>query len=103
VLNGFLTAIKDGDSTPEAVFAQDAPDAGETVSDLNAGIKAKAAKPAPAKVPAITFAEIAERINAAKTGDDLDLVADLARGLADEAQRAEADVEIRAKRKAFTA
>jgi phage recombination protein Bet len=68
--------------------------------------KADKAKRAEAKTEAadvveITFAAIAERINAATTSDELDLVADLLRSLADEQQRAEADTEIRAKRKAL--
>ena len=49
----------------------------------------------------VTFAAIADRIKAATTTDELDLVADLLRSLSDEKQRAEADVEIRAKRKAL--
>jgi recombination protein RecT len=63
----------------------------------------KPAEPMPDKdgKSAPTYVAIAERIKAATTADELDLVADLARGLVDEAQRAEADVEIRAKRKAI--
>ena len=48
-----------------------------------------------------TYALIAERIKAAETIEHLDLIADLARGLADPQQQAEADVEIRARRKAI--
>jgi len=59
------------------------------------------AAPSGNDLPSVTFAHIAECIKTAKSRDDLDLVADLARGLVDEAQRAEVDVEIRAKRKAL--
>jgi phage recombination protein Bet len=91
---------------------------GGAIDDLNAEITGKtidgaepeqqAAKPKPKQpspaqeeAPAVTYAELAEKINAAKTSDELDLVADLTRSLPDEAQRAECDVEIRAKRKAL--
>lgn len=48
-----------------------------------------------------TFAQVADKIKAAATTEELDLVADLARSLPEEKHRAEADVEIRAKRKAL--
>ncbi len=48
-----------------------------------------------------TFADIAAKIKACETAEDCDLVADLARGLSDEAQKAEADVELRSRRKAI--
>jgi len=47
------------------------------------------------------YADIAAMIARAKTPDDLDMCSDFLRGLKDEAQRAELDVEIRAKRKTF--
>lgn len=51
VLAGFLTAIKDGDSTPESIFAEESErkPASATIADLNAKIKADAgAKAVPA-------------------------------------------------------
>jgi hypothetical protein len=103
-LNGFLTAIKDGDGSAESIFAVEAQGSGsDAVSALNAGIKGgdkkSAAETKKDGGTGPTFAAIAERIKAASSNDDLDLVADLARGLTDPAQVAEADVEIRAKRK----
>lgn len=65
--------------------------------------KPKQPAPAQEEAPAVTYAELAEKINAATSADELDLVEDLARGLVDEVQRAEADIEIRAKRKALRA
>lgn len=48
-----------------------------------------------------TFAQVADGIKAAATIEQLDLACDAIRSLADEAQRAELDVEARAKRKAI--
>lgn len=61
--------------------------------------------PAPAGdlVGGVTYIQVAEAIKAAKTVDELDVAVDLIRGVADEAQRAELDVEARARRKALAA
>jgi len=101
-LNGFLTAIKDGDSTPELLFSMDAP--GTPTSDAIASINAnitkdkRRAQPAPPPPAAVTFAQVADAINKASTPDTLDVAADLIPGVADEQQRAELDVAARAKR-----
>lgn len=50
-----------------------------------------------------TFAQIADLIRAAKTAENCDEAADLIRTHKDERQRAELDVELRARRKALTA
>lgn len=44
-LKGFLTAIKDGDSTPESVFAEEAPATSEAVNKLNESIAGKGKAP----------------------------------------------------------
>lgn len=114
-LRGVYGAIKDGEATWAGVIENQkaqttkppAAEGAATVSDLNAGIKGSkkpAATPTPTKegaAPGITFAVLSERINAATTTDALDEIADLARSLP-EAQRAEADVELRARRKAIS-
>lgn len=81
------------------------------IAAINAAVRPVKAEPDPVTRPPLeldgsappvpTFAEVADQIKAAATTDDLDLIADLARSLPDERQRAEADVEIRAKRKAL--
>lgn len=50
-----------------------------------------------------TLAVVLEKVRLAATTDELDLVADLARSLTDPQHQAEADVEIRARRKALAA
>lgn len=52
--------------------------------------------------PPVTFKDVAEAINRAKSVEELDLARDLLRGVLDEAQRAELDVEERAKRKTLS-
>jgi recombination protein RecT len=52
--------------------------------------------------PEVSFRSIAEAINKATSADELDVAKDLMRSIADEKQRAELDVEERAKRKSLT-
>lgn len=111
-LGKIYNSLKDGmsnaaewfEAVPESELKTETPKRGA------AGLKEAATKAKPAadngftldgNATPPTYAAIAEKIDAAKTTDELDLVADLARGLVDETQRAEADVEIRAKRKAL--
>lgn len=91
-----LAAVDDlnAEITGTATRVDDAPEP-QTVAP-----KPKQPAPAQEEAPAVTFAAIADRIKAATTTDALDEIADLARSLP-EAQRAEADVELRAKRKAL--
>jgi len=87
VLFGLLTAMKDGDSTPEQLFAPDEPTDAEKA---RAALRTK--KPAGDSKPAATEAKapppaaeppqgdpdaIAKQITAAKTGDALDVATDL--------------------------
>lgn len=98
VLAGFLTAIKDGDSTPESVFAEEAPaGGGETVTSLNEKIKPKAPS-APTKSAAaptdlaggFTYAQVRDALEKSKTGSDERAIArDTIRGVADAKQRDE--------------
>jgi hypothetical protein len=50
----------------------------------------------------VSFAQVADAIKAATTVDELDVAVDLIRGVADERQRAELDIEARARRKALS-
>lgn len=49
----------------------------------------------------VTYAQVAQAIQASKTADELDVAVDLISGIESEKQRAELDVEARAKRKAI--
>lgn len=123
-LRGVYGAIKDGEATWAGVIENQKAQAGEgkgaaagadsakTVSDINAAVKAKGAaskKAADAPVAAtdtatdaVTYAYVASEIKAAKTADDLDVATDLITAVQNEQQRAELDVEARAKRKQIT-
>lgn len=99
-LNGFLTAIKDGDSTPESVFAQDGANASGAVASINEGFKGgktdtKAAGP--------DEAYIEKSLANATTSDSLDLCADLASKLADKAAAARLLEKIAQKRATIAA
>lgn len=98
-----LRDVIDIDPTPEAPTKTDAVTAALKVKLEPAVIDTEPA-PAPAKTDTPpTYAELAEKINAAQSADELDLIADLARGLVDPVQVAEVDVEMRARRKALKA
>jgi hypothetical protein len=113
-LRGIYGAIKDGEATWVGVMENQrqqgaAAKAGEgaaTVTDLNADIagkKAKAVKDVAPKAGAPTFAAVAEAIKSAETPEAIDACTPMVASIADERQRAEADVELRAKRKAINA
>jgi hypothetical protein len=93
-LAGFLTAIKDGDSTADSIFAEDAAAGNQAVGDLNAQImQEKAAKGAtkkPAAAPVVTYAQVRDALQNSAAGSDARLVArDMIRGVADPKQRVE--------------
>jgi len=119
-LNGFLTAIKDGDSTPESVFAEEAPTTSDTVNKINetitgkAGTKAAASEtkvadadtkgpvtetkaPHPdaaidlAGAPVFTYAEVRAALEKAADDDAFAVARDMIRGVKDETQRKELD------------
>lgn len=78
----------------------DAP-GGDGDEPSNGGEKQEAAQANAVQQPSLTYADVAAAIKGAKTLDDIDAVQDLIRGIPDEQQRAELDVEARAKRKAL--
>jgi phage recombination protein Bet len=84
------------EAAPTAAGAANSEDAPQAVGQSNF---AQRGVPSAADEPA--YGDVAERIAAAKTDDDLALCADLLRSINDEAQRAELDVELRAKRSAL--
>lgn len=77
--------------------ADDAPPAGAPAYGSDAVEVAKPAAEDDGR--SLTFAQVASALQAAKTGDALDLAADLIRQVPDEQQRAELDVEWRAAKK----
>lgn len=98
---------------PEAEFKQEGPAQAATAANANrqgtAGTPARdAAKTSHADEgfsldgnapPALTYAEVADAIAKAATGDALDAAQDLIRAVADERHRAELDTEARKRRK----
>lgn len=90
------------DAVTAALKAKLAPaiDAPHEPEPATAAPKPKQPAPAQEEPAPVSFAAIAQLISAATTTDALDEIADLARSLP-EAQRAEIDVEIRARRKAL--
>lgn len=117
-LGKIYNSLKDGMSTPAEWFEPLPPESGGDAKAEptrgSAGLKAATAKAAAAKgaaTPAdngfskaggapVTFASLTEKIKEATSGDALDEILDLSRALP-EAQRAEIDAEIRAKRTAL--
>jgi len=94
-LAGFLTAIKEGDSTAESIFA-DEPPAGATnqaLDDLNAQIikgSDKVIEAEPDLRSIVTYAQVREALQNSKAGSDARLLArDMIRGVADPKQRVE--------------
>jgi phage recombination protein Bet len=72
------------------------PESSETVSKLNAEITGSNVIDAEGTT---TYAAVMDAINACKTADECDLAEGLIQGVANEGQRAELDVALRAKRK----
>lgn len=109
IIEGAATLVPEGSG--EAISKINADITGGTVIDAEPETQqgtAKPKQPAPAQPEpepvnaAASFAEVAAAINAAADLDALDLAADLIRQVGDERQRAELDVELRAKRKGLT-
>jgi len=102
---GLQTAEEIGDVTPTAVAADAAPTKADAIANALRSRNAEA----PAHVdpdtgeiapPAVTYAEIASRINGASSNDECDAVADLIRSIGDDTQRNELSSELAIRRAA---
>jgi hypothetical protein len=120
-LGKIYNSLRDGMSGAGEWFDMDLPPEGNGATETTppnkgaAGLRAKAAqakaaeaqKPdsatsAPEPAQGVSYAQVAEYISVSPTVEALDIACEMIPGVADERQRAELDVEARAKRKTLT-